>query len=334
MIKSHKKRISVDITIGSIFWVLAFLLGIKFISKITDVLFLLFFSILITLAVNPLVNWFEKRKINRRLSTLIILFSFFGLLVGIGFSVAKPLTDQTELFIQKLPALINNLGLSGVDFNQFQSQFNFVPGQIFKIALGTVEGVLTILAVTVMSFYMIQEMNHISGYLEFWYGKEKGNRFFQIIGKLESQIGNWIRGELFLMLTIGVLSYIGYSIVGLPYTIALGVIAGLLELIPSLGPTVAAIPAILVGLSISPAHAGGALLVAVLTQQLENQFLVPVVMKKAAGLNPVITIIVLFMGLKLGGPLASAVALPIVLSLRVILSHIKLNKDTNIPEIS
>lgn len=330
---NNKNRISVDISIGSIFWVLAFLIGIKFIANISDVIYLIFLAVLITLATNPLVDWLEKRKINRKISTLVLLFSFFGTLIGLGFSVAKPLAEQTDLFIQRLPVLIENLGLLKIDFSQFQNQFTFVPGQIYKIAIGTIEGVITTLAITVMCFYMIQEMNNISGYLEFWYGKERGNRFYQIIKKLENQIGNWVRGQLILMLTIGVVSYIGYGVIGLPYTLALGVIAGLLEIIPNVGPTVTAILAILVGFSISPAHALGALIISIIIQQLENQLLVPIVMKKAAGLNPVVTMIVLFTGIKLGGPVAGALALPVVLSLRVILAHIKLNKETNIPEI-
>lgn len=329
-----KKRISVDITFGSIFWVLFSLLAIKFFAQIGDVLYLIFLSILITLAACPLVDLLEKKRINRRLSTLAILFSFFGLIIGSGITLAKPLTIQTELFLQKIPSILDSLGLSSLDLSQFQSQFSFLPGQIFKIAIGTFEGVLTTLAVTVMSFYMIQEMNNIPDYLEYWFGKEKGSRYMLIIQKLEIQIGNWIRGELILMLIVGVLSYLGYTIIGLPYTLALGVIAGILELIPNIGPTIAAIPAILVGLSISPTHAVAALVVSVLVQQIENQFLVPVIMKKAAGLSPVVTIIVLFIGLKLGGPMAGVLALPAILSLRVILAHIKLNKDTNMPEFN
>ena len=329
-----KRRVSVDITFGSIFWVIIFLLAVKFIANIQDVIFLIFTSVLITLAVCPLVDMLERKKINRKLSSLAILLLFFGIIIGLLASIAKPLAEQSELFVQKLPDLLANLAIFNVDVTQFTSQAVLLPSQVYRIAIDTFSGFITGFAVIVISFYMIQEMPKLQNYLEYWYGKEKGQRFFAIAQKLEEQIGNWTRGEMFLMLIIGVLSYIGYSIIGLPYVIALSVMAGILELIPNIGPTIAVIPAVLVGISISPAHALGALIVAIVTQQLENNLIVPYVMKKTAGLNPIVTIIVLMIGLRLGGPLMSVLALPIALSLRVIVSHVIVNKDTNIPELN
>ena len=333
MIKLKKKHVSVDISFGSIFWVLFALISLKFISTIMDVIFLLFTSILITLAVCPLVDFLEKKRINRKVSTLAILFSFFGIIVGTGISIAKPLTEQLDLFFTKLPNLLSGLSAFNVDVNQLTSQI-VVPSQVYKIAIGTAEGFVTGFAVLVLSFYMIQELHNLKGYLDYWFGKEKGEKLYAITHKLEDQIGNWVRGELLLMLCVGVMSYIGYSILGLPFTIALSLMAGLLELVPNIGPTLAFVPAALVGLSISPSHAIGALIVAVLVQQLENHLIVPQVMKKTIGLNPIVTILVLMIALRLGGAILGVLALPLVLSLRVILAHTKLNKETNIPEIN
>lgn len=334
MPKNHHKHVSIDITFGSIFWVLFSLLAIKFFAEITNVVLLVFFAILITLSINPLVNRLESKKINRKLSTLIILASFFGLLIGAGILISHPLSIQTELFLQKLPSLLQTFGLTNGNLAQFQSQIALVPGQVYRLAVGTFEGIVETMSVLVMSFYMVQEMKRIPENLSFWFGEKKAARYLEIIKKLENQLGDWIRGQFILMVIVGVLSFIGYTIIGLPFTLALGVFAGILELIPNIGPTVAAIPAILVGISISPAHALGALIVAILTQQIENQLLVPVIMKKAAGLNPILTIIALFIGVSLGGPIMGIIALPAALSLRVIIQHIRVNKVTNIPEIN
>lgn len=328
---NKNNRVSVDITFGSIFWVLFFLLAVRFVANIKDVLILVFSAVLITLAICPLVDWLEKRKIPRRLSAITLLLTFFAALISAGITIARPLTEQMDILIQKLPDLLSNLPI-GFDLNQLTSQY-VVPSQIYKLAVGTVTDFVAGLAVIVISFYMIQEMPNLPKYLEFWYGKEKGQRLHAITSKLEDEIGRWVRGEMMLMLIMGVLSYVGYSIVGLPYTIALGVMAGLLEIIPNIGPAVSVVPAFLVGLSISPVHAVGALVVALLAHQSENHFIAPYVMKKAAGLNPIVTIIVIMIGLELGGPALSVLALPLVLSLRVVLAHIKVNKDTNIPEI-
>lgn len=179
---------------------------------------------------------------------------------------------------------------------------------------------------------MIQEMHKLKNYFLFW-SPEKGERYNSIAEKLEVEIGHWIRGEVLLMVIVGVLSYLGYLIIGLPYAVALGVIAGILELVPNVGPTIAAIPAILVGFSLSPSQGIGALVVAIVVQQLENNLIVPKVMQKTTGLNPIITLLAIMIGLKLGGPLLAVLSLPVILSARVILAHIRVNKTTNIPEI-
>lgn len=327
-----KRRIIFDISIASIFWVLFSLVVVFGIVQLLDIIALVFASILITLAVCPLVDWFEKRRIKRGLSAIVILLSFFGLVITLAVSVAAPLFSQTEQFIQRLPALVEMVSPIKFDINSFSTQITQVPNQVFKIAIGTFSGFLTVFATIVLSYYLIQEMHKLKNYFTFWFA-DKGDRYYQIVEKLEVEIGHWIRGEVLLMLIVGILSYLGYVIVGLPYAVALGVIAGLLELIPNVGPTVATIPAALVGFSISPAHGIGALVVAIIVQQLENNLIVPKVMQRTTGLNPIITLLAIMTGFKLGGPLLAVLSLPVVLSARVILSHIRLNTTTNIPEI-
>jgi predicted PurR-regulated permease PerM len=327
-----KRRITFDLSVASIFWVLFSLAIVFSIVKLLDVIALIFVSVLIALSVCPLVDWLEKFKIKRGLSAIVILLSFFGLLITLAVSVASPLFYQTEQFIHKVPALVEMVSPIKFDVNSFLPQMSEVPNQVFRIAVGTFSGFITVFAVIVLSYYMIQEMHKLKDYFLFW-SPTKGERYNIIAEKLEVEIGHWIRGEILLMLIVGILSYIGYLIIGLPYAIVLGVIAGLLELVPNVGPTIATIPAILVGFSISPATGIGALVVSIVVQQLENNLIVPKVMQKTTGLNPIVTLIAIMVGIKLGGPMLAVLSLPVILSARVILGHVRLNATTNIPEI-
>lgn len=327
-----KRRITFDFSLISIFWILFFLTTLFIIIQILDVIALVFISILITLAICPLVDWLEKYKIKRGLSSLAILILLFGLMITLAVSLATPLISQTDQFIRKLPAILDSVSPVKFDVNSFTPQISQVPNQVLKIAVGTFSGIITIFAVVVLSYYMIQEMNKLKTYFSFWFA-EKGDQYYLIAQKLKLEIGHWIRGEILLMLIVGILSYLGYLIIGLPYAVALGVIAGLLELVPNVGPTIAAIPAILVGFSISSSHGIGALVVAILVQQLENNLIVPKIMQKITGLNPIITLISIMVGFRLGGPLLAVLSLPMILSAKVIFSHIKFNKNTNTPEI-
>ena len=141
-------------------------------------------------------------------------------------------------------------------------------------------------------------------------------------------MSNWFWGEITLMLIVGVLTYLGMSLIGIKYVLALAVLAGILEVIPNLGPTLAAIPAMLIGFSQSIFLGLAALAVSFIVQQLENNFIVPLVMKKATGLNPIITLVALIVGGRVGGVLGVVLAIPATLFLEVLL--IELLKQDNL----
>ena len=333
MIKTKKLRVNVDISIASVFWILFAIGMVIFVSNIIDILILLFTAILISFSINPLVNKMEKLRIPRAVSSLLVIIIVFG---GFGLaaaSIISPLIAQTQSFLETLPRLIASLTPVSINWSDYTPQFMSVPNRVYSIAAGTLTSIVGALTLIVISYYLIQERPHLLKYLKYWFG-EKAERYNQLANDLEEQIGHWFRGELLLMLIIGVFAYIGFMIIGLPYAVPLAVIAGLMEIVPNIGPVVSTIPAIIVGLSISPSHGIAALIVAITIHQLENNFITPTVMRHAADLNPVITIVSIMIGYQLGGPLMSVLALPTVLCGRVILNYVHLNKKTNIPEIN
>ncbi len=122
-----------------------------------------------------------------------------------------------------------------------------------------------------------------------------------IMRLVDRTIGGYLRGELVLMIVVGIMQAAGMALIGVPYALVLGVIAGLLEIVPSIGPTVAAIPAILVALTISPWLALLAAGVARLVQIVENSFIVPRVLGESVGLHPVVMMVMLVVGAEIGG---------------------------------
>lgn len=327
-----KRRVTIDISLSSIFWILAVIATIYFLASTYSVLILLFAALIISFSISPLVQKLENKKIPRALSSIVILVSIFAIFGFVISTLIAPIIEQTQQLIQKLPDLTNKLLPYKINFNDYLPQFSSMPGKFVNIALDTVTGVISTLAVIVMSFYLLQERPRIEGYLKFWYA-EKGEAYNKLVNELEKHIGLWFRGQLLLMLIIGVLAYLGFTIIGIPYALPLALIAGLTEIVPNIGPIIATIPAVIVGFSFSPAMGIGAVVVAVAIHQLENNLITPMVMKHAAGLNPIVTIIAIMVGLQIGGPLMSILAIPIVLFIRVILTHLKMNKTTNVPEL-
>ncbi len=317
------KKVTIDISLKSYLLGAAVVLSIFFFQHILGLITLLFVSFLVSIAVGPLVNYLESKKIPRSVSTFLILLVLFSSLVTLVVSLITPLINQTTAFMQQLPPLIERLAPYNINFSSMLNpQISSAPSSVLKIALGTFSGVFTFFTLIVISYYMIQSRPGLERTLNNLFGENNGEIYFHAISELEVRLGSWVRGEFLLMALVGILNYLGFLAIGLTSAIPLAVIAGVLELIPSVGPTVAAIPAVIVGFSISPTHGFLALGLAILVQQLENNVFVPKVMQKAIGLHPVVTIIVLSVGFKLGGPVLAVLALPVVLSLRVLFSHL------------
>jgi len=178
------------------------------------------------------------------------------------------------------------------------------------------------LILLVFAFYFLQERKKIDEYLSSFFVKTEKERIKMIVNKIEQRLGGWVRGEMLLMSIVGFLSYIGFRLLGIEAALPLAIIAGLLEIIPNIGPTVATVPAVLAGLAISPFHALGALSWGFLVQQVENHLIVPKVMQKAAGVNPLVTLISLSIGYKVAGLAGTLLAVPIFLTLEVIFPEI------------
>ncbi|OGD81423.1 hypothetical protein A2572_01645 [Candidatus Collierbacteria bacterium RIFOXYD1_FULL_40_9] len=326
------KRISIDISVSSIFWILSALGLVYLLFMLSDILILTVTALLIALSVTPTIDRLEKYKINRSLAAAIILFVLFFVLVLFGISVVTPVIEQTEVFLNKLPNIVETVSPIKIDLNSFSGQLAEVPSRVVNFALGTFSGLFNAFTTVVLSFYLIQEIKKLPQYIASLF-PDKKTVYTKLADSLQFQISLWVRGQLLLMLIVGVLSYFAYLIIGLPYALPLAFIAGMLELIPNIGPIIASVPAIFVGLSMSPLHGLAALIVSLVVQQLENNFIVPKIMQKAAGLSPVITILAVMIGFKLGGALLAILSIPLVLVIRVVYSHVRLNNNTKLPEI-
>ena len=139
--------------------------------------------------------------------------------------------------------------------------------------------------------------------------------------EVEEKLGGWVRGQLLLMLAIGFMAGIGYSVIGLPNPILLGVISGLFEIVPMVGPFLAFAPAVLVALAMDPGKAVVVAVYALVIQQIESNILVPRVMGRTVGVSPLTVILGILVGSVLAGLPGAFLAVPIAGAVQVILAH-------------
>lgn len=311
----------VEISSKTIIFTVFFLILMWFLYRIRYLLLLLFIAVIFMSALSPLVDKLEKRKIPRGLATL---FFYILIITAISLGVASlvpPLVEQSTRLVATFPQDISQLTKGLINTSVLQPHLQALPEQILKIALGALNNIIGLLTFLVILFYLIMERKNLKKYLLFLFGKDAKEEHAEIfISKLEYKLGSWVRGQLTLMFIVGFLSYLGLTFLGVEYAIPLAFLAGLLEVIPTIGPTLSALPAILVAWGVSPTLALATLALYVLIQQLENNLIVPKIMSKAVGLSPLVVILALIAGFRIAGIAGAVLSVPAVLLIEIIIN--------------
>jgi hypothetical protein len=188
---------------------------------------------------------------------------------------------------------------------------------------------MQLLSVTVLSIYLTLDQSRLE---RFWLSLAPAPRRSELLSiwrEIETRLGTYVRGELLLMTSIGILASLGYLVIGLPYPLALGALTGLLEFVPMIGPTLGAIPAIIVALSISPQAALLVVVYSIVIQVTENNILVPRLMGHSVGVSPVTVILAIFAFSSLLGITGAFLAIPLAAILQVLMDHLVIHAGFN-----
>lgn len=311
----------IEISHRTIIFTAVFVLGLWFLYLIRSILLVIFVATILMFALNPSVRKMEKLRMPRWLAILILYILTLAILILTISGIVPPLVEQTSKLINQIPQFFIQFRVLGIDETAIASQlsqFASLPTNIIRFLVGVFSNILSVLALAVITFYLLLERKKLDSHLALLFGESKEKEIEEVIDRIEERLGGWVRGELLLMTFVGILTYLGYLVIGLNFALPLAILAFFLELLPNVGPTVAAIPAILVGFTVSPLHALAAAGWAFLVQQVENSILVPRVMEKTAHINPLVSIISLAIGFKLAGVGGAILAIPTYLMIETI----------------
>lgn len=310
----------VEISHKTIIFTVIFLLALWVLFQIKDILFLVFIAFILMTALRPLVDWLTRVKLPRVLAILLIYGVVFGFF-GVSFAGTIPtLVIQSTKFIQELPTFLEKvLPYWNIDARSMSQQIAPISENIVKITVGIFSNLLTTLTVLVFTFYFLLERKKLESMLVGMMGEDAALRVITALNEVETRLGAWVNGQLFLMVLIGAAVYIGLTLLHVEFALPLAIIAGLLEIVPMIGPIVSAVPAVLVALTVSPFLALSVIALYFIVQQVENNVFVPLVLKKSVGLSPIITIFSLMVGARLAGVVGAVLAVPVVLVLQSIL---------------
>lgn len=315
----------IEISYKTIVFTVIFLLFLWFLHLVTDIILELFVALLIMTTLQPLVAYLARFGIPKGISILIVYAFSIGVTAFAVVSIVPALIDQTTSLISVLPEYLKSLGMPQFIIDEFSTQIIAqavsIPTELVKLAYAIVSNVLTILAVLIFAYYLLIAKDKFDGYLAQFLDEEKRSRFINVLNQLETRLGGWARGEIILMFIVGLANYIGFRLIGIPYALPMAILAGILEVVPYAGPFMAAIPPIIIGFSISPLTGLAAFSWTFLVQQVENYLLVPKVMEKSVGVDPIIILLSLSIGFKLAGVGGAVIAVPLVITLHILIKE-------------
>ena len=309
----------VEISYKTILFAIFSLLACWFFYQIRTIIVLVFVSLLLAFTISPLVDKIQRLKIPRMMAIFLVYILVIGIFSSFLSVLIPALIEQTATLTENLSGAVQYLPLIKIDWQAVTGQIEMIARNavgLLRLVISAASNVLTVLTILVLTFYFIYEKENFGRYINQLfdgYKKEKVNR---LIERLDSVLGGWLRGQIILMFIVGLMSFIGLSLLGLNYVLPLSLLAGLLEFIPNLGPALSAIPAVIVGFTISPVMGLGTFLLYLIIQQVENYVIVPQVMKRVTGIHPLVSLLCLMVGGKIYGFVGMLLAIPIFLLVR------------------
>lgn len=316
-----RNRVQIDISYQTILFIAGFLILLWIIYLIIDIILLLFVAFILVSALSPIVDKLTSWKLPRPLAIIVVFVVLISTIIGLLTLGITPLVSQTSNLFQALGEVISNLIKSNyVDQSVIRDELSTLSHQIVGFSLSLVENLVAYVSVVVITFYMLLDKPKFEGMLTSFFVNRQ-EKIKRLLNKIEYKLGAWLRGQLILSLTVGLLVYIGLTLINMEFALPLAILAALLEAVPVIGPIISAIPAILLALTVSPFLAAivGGLYLAI--QQLEGHIIVPQVMKRAVGLNPILVILAVAVGGRLLGIGGAFLAVPIAVVIQVILEE-------------
>lgn len=301
-----------------------------------------FIAAFITYLLYPIIEFIHRLGIPRSLAVLIIYILFFG---GVGFGIFKVspyALKQLRELNEHLPQLADTYQMWIKEFYEHTSDLPetvhtrfeewlqtievYIGNIITKIIMGLkvlLNSMFTLLVIPFLVFYMLKDMEVI--YKAIWYltprkWREPGKKLMKDI---DISLGNYIRGQFFVCLSLAVIAILAFWGIGMPYPILLGIIIGITDIIPYFGPILGAVPVVIIASTISIKILIIAIGIVLVLQFIEGNILGPLIVGKSLRIHPILIILALFLGGEIGGIIGLILAVPVFAVIKVILLHLR-----------
>jgi predicted PurR-regulated permease PerM len=291
--------------------------------------------------IEPLVDWLQKKRIPRSLGLILIYVGIIFIVLFLFRMIIPPISEQIGQLISNFPDLWNKFSDNFAELKELSSKYGFgnnlsggfgsleagigkAASGVYAFVVSFFKDIINLIFVLVLAFYIVLQKEVVYKVFRAVVPIKYLPRYVKVYEEIQAKIGDWARAQLLLGLIIGALAFAGLIFLIPEYALILAVIAGLTEMIPYLGPTLGAIPAVFLGFLVpetSFIRGFAVLILYVVIQQAENYILVPQIMKKQVGLNPVIVMIAMLIGARIFGIIGIILAIPVATAISIILEE-------------
>jgi predicted PurR-regulated permease PerM len=319
-----KKEIEmIDITWRAIFKVIAAIILFWIIYLLRDVIIWAILALFISILFNPLIDFIEKKKVNRIFATILVYFSSLLIIGLMLLIIIPPLVTEVQYFsntfsqyFDKLPVILNQLGLNSLEgITSLNSSLNEsiikMSSNILNIFASLFGSILAGLTIFVLSIFMSLEEKEIIKGLKLITPKGFEEQVLERWDRSQHQVVAWFGSRILSCIAVAIMTFLLCVFLKIKFALALALLAGVLNIIPMVGPIIAAIVLIGVALTTSLPKAIIAAIFTIVIQQIESNALTPILTKQMVGMSSVLVLISILVGGILGGMVGAILAIPI-----------------------
>ncbi|MFV9672935.1 MAG: AI-2E family transporter [Acidimicrobiia bacterium] len=305
----------------------------------------LFIALIVVIVLNPFVTALQHRGIHRLIGAAIAFLGLLAALVAIGLVVIPSIADQTRGFAAEFPLLYDRFIEQVVTFgdrfgldpslwsydqileylNDPENQdtiLSIVFDRLGTLTTGIFEFILVFLLGPVVAFYVLIDLPNVQQRLLDMVPERNRAETAYVGRRLNSAVGGFLRGQLVVAIIVGVMLSFGYWLIDLPFWMLIGIVGGVLNIVPFLGPWVGGILGVAIALTTADfSTAVWAVVVAVVVQQIDNNFVSPSVLRATVRLHPAVTLLVLVLAGAVAGFWGIVIAVPLTAALKIIFGY-------------
>jgi hypothetical protein len=296
--------------------------------------------------VKPIYDYLLNKKVPKGIAILLVMLGVIVIFIMIITSlvpiIQKQLLDlvsQLPYYYQIISEQVENFMQTGF-FETIQEQFNKINTDFIQSiterlngilnftfsGIGSVVGIIGDIVITVMTmpvilYYLLKDGNKVIPFVTRMFPTRSQHKISVMLNEMNQQVSSYIRGQITVAICVGFTYIIGYTFIGLPYGVTIGMIAGLLTIIPYLGSIIGLTPALIIGFVTNPTLALHVLLVFVIEQLIESRVLQPLILGSSLKMHPVTILIILLAAGKMFGLVGLLIAVPVYAVVKVFITH-------------